>query len=223
MQIEKSTISFLKKLKKNNNRDWFAENKSEFTKGQDNIKAFYAAIQENLEVHDEIEKLKIFRIYRDVRFSKDKTPYKVHFSGSLSRKGKHLRGGYYLQISPDESFLAGGFWQPNKEDLYRIRKEIEMDDSEFREILRDKDYVKYFGGTFKGDALKTAPKGFDKEHAAIDLIRKKAYIAVRNFSQEEVLSTNFLKEVDHTFKALRPFFNLFSDVLTTNLNGESLL
>ena len=223
MQIEKFTLDFLDKLKENNNRDWFADHKSEFTKAQDNIKGFYAKIQENLEAHDEIEKLKIYRIYRDVRFSKDKTPYKTHFSGSLSRSGKALRGGYYLQVSPTDSFLAGGFWAPEKDDLFRIRKEIEMDDSEFRDILKSDDFVKYFGGEFKGDELKTAPKGFDKSHTAIDLIRKKGYIAVRNFSQKEVLSPDFLSEVDVTFKALRPFFNLFSDVLTTNLNGESLL
>ena len=107
--------------------------------------------------------------------------------------------------------------------MYRIRKEIEIDDTEFRAILKSEEYVKYFGGVFQGDELKTAPKGFDKTHPAIDLIRKKGYIAVRNFSQEEVLSPNFTNEVAKTFKALRPFFDLFSDVLTTNLNGESLL
>ena len=223
MQIENTTLEFLSNLKENNNREWFTDNKSEFTKSQENIKAFYAAIHENLEGHDEIEKLKIFRIYRDVRFSKDKTPYKTHFSGSFSRSGKALRGGYYLQVSPTDSFLAGGFWAPEKEDLYRIRKEIELDDTEFRELLNSDNFVKYFGGIFQGDELKTAPKGFDKAHPAIDLIRKKGYIAVRNFSKEEVLSPNFLSEVNITFKALRPFFNLFSDVLTTNLNGESLL
>jgi len=223
MQVEKQALDFLQKLKENNNRDWFADNKSDFTKAQDNVKAVFAKIQEDLEAHDEIDKFKLYRIYRDVRFSKDKTPYKTHFSGSYSRKGKHLRGGYYLQISPEESFLAGGFWAPEKDDLLRIRKEIEMDDTEFREILNAKEYKQYFGGEFRGDELKTAPKGFDKTHPAIDLIRKKGYIAVRNFSTDEVLADNFLEEVAISFTALRPFFDLFSDVLTTNLNGESLL
>lgn len=223
MQVEKTTYKFLKDLKENNNRDWFAENKPDFTIAQDNAKAIYASIQEGLEEHDEIDKFKLFRIYRDVRFSKDKTPYKPHFAGSFSRKGKHLRGGYYLRIRPGESFLAGGFWEPNKEDLLRIRKEIEQDDSEFRDILKDKNYIKYFGGTFEGDELKTTPRGFDKEHPAVDLLRKKGYIAVRNFTDEQVLSENFLSEINKSFIALRPFFNLMSDVLTTNLNGESLL
>ena len=165
----------------------------------------------------------MFRIYRDVRFSKDKTPYKPHFAGSFSRLGKHLRGGYYLRIRPGESFLAGGFWEPNKEDLLRIRKEIEVDATEFREILEDKNFQYYFGNTFKGDELKTAPRGFDKEHPDVDLLRKKGFIAVRNFTDQEVLSPNFSSEVDNSYKALRPFFNLFSDILTTNLNGESII
>ncbi len=223
MHIEKTTYKFLKDLKENNNRDWFAAHKPDFTIAQNNAKEIYAAVREGLEQHDEIDKFKLFRIYRDVRFSKDKTPYKPHFAGSFSRSGKHLRGGYYLRIRPGESFLAGGFWEPNKEDLLRIRKEIEQDDSEFRDILKDKNYIKYFGGKFEGDELKTAPRGFDKEHPAVDLLRKKGYIAVRNFTDEQVLSENFLSEINKSFIALRPFFNLMSDVLTTNLNGESLL
>ena len=223
MQFEKSSLSYLKKLKKNNNRDWFAEHKPTFIEAQNNAKQLYAEIRNNLEEHDEIEKFKLFRIYRDVRFSKNKTPYKPHFAGSFSRLGKQLRGGYYLRIRPGESFLAGGFWEPNKEDLLRIRKEIEVDASEFREILEDKKFQHYFGNSFKGDELKTAPRGFDKEHPDIDLLRKKGFIAVRNFTDEEVLSPSFSSEVDNSYKALRPFFNLFSDILTTNLNGESII
>ena len=223
MQFNSSSLTYLKKLKKNNNRDWFAENKPTFIEAQNNAKKLYAEIRNNLEEHDDIEKFKLFRIYRDVRFSKDKTPYKPHFAGSFSRLGKNLRGGYYLRIRPGESFLAGGFWEPNKEDLLRIRKEIEVDATEFREILEDKDFQHYFGNTFKGDELKTAPRGFDKEHPDVDLLRKKGFIAVRNFTDEEVLSSNFISEVDNSYKALRPFFNLFSDILSTNLNGEHII
>ena len=223
MQFEKSSLSYLKNLKLNNNRDWFAEHKPIFIEAQNNAKGFYVDIRNNLEKHDEIEKFKLFRIYRDVRFSKDKTPYKSHFAGSFSRLGKQLRGGYYLRIRPGESFLAGGFWEPNKEDLLRIRKEIEVDASEIRQILEDKNFQHYFGNTFNGDELKTAPRGFDKEHPDVDLLRKKGFIAVRNFTDEDVLSSNFISEVDNSYKALRPFFNLFSDILSTNLNGESLI
>jgi len=166
----------------------------------------------------------MMRIYRDVRFSKDKTPYKAHFANSYSRLGAALRGGYFLRIRPGESFLAGGFWEPNKEDLFRIRKEIELDASEIREILEDKNFKKYFGSKFESfGELKTAPRVFDKAHPDIDLLRKKGFIAVKNFTDKEVLSENFIEEVDKSYKALRPFFNLFSDILTTNLNGESIL
>lgn len=223
MKLSSDTFQFLNRLAENNTREWFADNKPEFDTIQKDVKQFYKAIQEKLEVHDEIEKHKFFRIYRDVRFSKDKTPYKTHFAGSFSRNGAHLRGGYYLRLKPGESFLAGGFWEPNKEDLFRIRKEIEIDASEFRDILADAEFQKYFGDKFEGDELKTAPKGFDKTHPDIDLIRKKGYIAIRNFTDKEVLSSNFINEIDVSYKALRPFFDLMSSVLTTNLNGESIL
>ncbi|MBE7692682.1 DUF2461 domain-containing protein [Tenacibaculum finnmarkense] len=223
MQVDKSIFQYLENLKQNNNRDWFTDQKPRFVEVQKSVKEFYGKVSENLETHDVIDKFKLFRIYRDVRFSKDKTPYKTHFSGSFSRKGSHLRGGYYLQIEPGNSFLAGGFWQPNKEDLLRIRKEIELDASDFREILNNPEFVKNFGTKFEGDELKSAPRGFDKNHPDIDLLRKKGFIAVRNFSDKQVFSNNFLSEIDTSYKALRPFFNLMSEVLTTNLNGESLL
>jgi uncharacterized protein (TIGR02453 family) len=223
MQFEKSALQFLSALKENNTREWFTEHKDAFKEKQEHAKELYAAVRENLERHDEIDQFKLYRIYRDVRFSKDKTPYQPHFAGSFSRTGKKLRGGYYLRIRPGESFLAGGFWQPNKEDLLRIRKEITLDASEFREVLKDPTYLNYFGSKFEGDALKSAPRGFDKEHPDIDLLRKKGYIAVRNFTDEEVLAPNFLEEIDKSFVALRPFFNLMSAVLTTDLNGESVV
>ena len=221
--IPKETLTFLNKLSKNNNRDWFNEHKPEFKAIEAKVKSAYNHLGELLNAHDQIEKIKIFRIYRDVRFSKNKQPYKTHFGGSFARKKPELRGGYYLHIQPnDESFIATGFWEPNKEDLLRIRKEFEMDDSEMRNILNNKSF-KSTWGTLVGDELKTAPKGFDKEHPDIDLIRKKGYIAIQHFSDEEVLAPEFLTRVDHAFKALRPFFDYMSDVLTTNLNGESLL
>ena len=223
MQFEKSTFKYLQDLQKNNTRDWFADHKETYLKGQQNAKEVFELINRNLQKHDEIEKSKMMRIYRDVRFSKDKTPYKVHFANSFSRLGKELRGGYFLRISPGASFLAGGFWEPSKEDLFRIRKEIELDASEIKNILINKDYNKYFGGKFESfSELKTAPRGFDKEHPDINLLRKKGFIASKSFSDAEVLSPNFIEEVDKSFKALRPFFNLFSDILSTNLNGEPM-
>ena len=221
-QITKETFTFLKALNKNNNREWFTENKPWFKGVESDVKGFYEAVKELLEKHDKIEKLKMFRIYRDVRFSKDKTPYKPHFAGSFSRMGAELRGGYYLRIKPGETFLATGFWEPNKDDLFRIRKEWETDATELKTILKDPTFTSIWG-ELQGDGVKTAPKGFDKEHPEIDLIRKKQFIFVRNFSDNEVLSETFLNEIDKSFRAIRPFFDLMSDVLTTNLNGERLV
>ncbi|UMB54949.1 DUF2461 domain-containing protein [Lutibacter sp. A64] len=220
--IEKSTFDFLKTLKNNNNREWFTENKPQFQIEQLKVKKFYNALMERLKLHDTIDRFKFFRIYRDVRFSKDKTPYKTHFSGSFSRATKRLRGGYYLEINPEESFLAGGFWDPNKEDLFRIRKEFEMDTTEIRAIINSENFIKYFG-KLEGTALKTAPRGFDKEHLDIDLIRMKQFIVIRKFTTKEVLASNFLDEVDASFKAMRPYFDYMSEILTTDLNGESII
>lgn len=224
MTIDKTTFQFLKDLRKNNNRDWFAEHKNIYEKARGNAKAVFAEVLEKLEMHDEIEKSKMMRIYRDVRFSKDKTPYKAHFSNSYSRLGASLRGGYFLQVRPGESFLAGGFWEPNKDDLFRLRKEIEQDASEIRGILKDNEFQKHFGDSFYSfSELKTAPRGFDKDHKDVDLLRKKGFIAMKKFTDKEVLSKDFTDNVNESFLALRPFFNLFSDILTTNLNGESIL
>ena len=221
--IPKEVFSYLNRLDKNNNRDWFTENKKEFKELEKEVKQFYNQLFERLNAHDEVDKLKIFRIYRDVRFSKNKTPYKTHFGGSIHRKKPELRGGYYLHIQPNnESFIATGFWEPHKDDLFRIRKEFEMDASEMRKLISSKKF-KAIWGDLVGDELKTAPKGFDKEHENIDLIKKKMYIFTRKFTDKEVTSKDFLNTVDESFKAIRPFFNYMSDVLSTNLNGESLI
>jgi len=220
--ITKESLYFLEKLKKNNDRDWFTAHKEEFNQHMGDAKNFYTLVLDHLKVHDQIDKLKMFRIYRDVRFSKDKTPYKPHFAASFSRMGAENRGGYYARIKPGETFIATGFWGPEKEDLLRIRKELELDASEFRKIINEKSFKKIWG-ELQGDAVKTAPKGFDKDHENIDLIRYKQFIFRRNFTDKEVLSSTFLDEIDKSFKAIRPFFDYMSDVLTTNLNGESLL
>jgi len=223
LTIPKSALDFFKKLEKNNNRDWFNEHKKEFKAIETEVKNIYNIIFENIKSHDDVDKLKMFRIYRDVRFSKDKTPYKTHFGGSFHRTKPKLRGGYYLHLAPNnQSFLATGFWEPNKDDLFRIRKEFEMDDQEMRKIISNKKF-KSIWGSLLGVELKTAPRDFDKDHPAIDLIKKKQYIFTIKYTDKEVISEDFLKEVDNYFKAIRPFFDYMSDVLTTDLNGESLL
>ncbi len=221
--IPRETFSFLNKLHENNNREWFTEHKKEFKEIENEVKQFYNQLSELLNKHDKIDKVKLFRIYRDVRFSKDKTPYKTHFGGSFNRVKPELRGGYYLHIAPNnESFIATGFWEPNKDDLLRIRKEFEMDATEIRKIIAKKAFKDTWGG-FVGDEVKSAPKGFSKEHPAIDLIKKKQYIFTKKFTDKEVTSPDFMKKVNDSFKAIRPFFDYMSEVLTTDLNGVSLL
>jgi uncharacterized protein (TIGR02453 family) len=219
--ISKSTLDFLSQLQQNNNRDWFQDNKKQFDKHQEEIKSFFQEINAEFATQDSIEKMQMHRIYRDVRFSKDKTPYKNNFSVSFDRTKPYLRGGYYLHIQPGASFVGGGFWEPNAADLKRIRKEFELDDTTIRSILSEENFIKTFG-TLQGAELKTAPKDFDKEHPAIDLIRKKQFIVYRRFSDAEVLDKNFKAEILHAFSAMRPFFDYMSDVLGTNLNGEPI-
>ncbi|MDO7171418.1 DUF2461 domain-containing protein [Mariniflexile sp. AS56] len=222
-QIQKEALGFFKRLEKNNDRDWFNEHKPEFKELEKDVKAFYNAVFKKIGEHDEVDKLKIFRIYRDVRFSKNKLPYKTHFGGSFHRTKPRLRGGYYLHIQPNnESFIATGFWEPVSADLLRIRKEFEMDDTEIRAILKDENFKSVWGGIV-GDEVKTAPKGFSKEHKSIDLIRKKQYIFTKKYTDAQVLSEGFFDDVNQSFKAIRPYFNYMSDVLTTDLNGESLI
>jgi len=218
-----SVFSFLKSLKRNNHRDWMQEHKKEYLANEKVLKKFYAEVELGLNNTDEIAKLKVFRINRDIRFSKDKTPYNVHRSVSFSRAGAHRRGGYYLRIEPGKSAMAGGFFSPEPADLLRIRKEFEMDASEIRTILSVKDFKKSFGNFNQEYAVKTAPKGFSKDHANIDLIRLKSYFVVHDFSDKEVLSADFKDKLLHHYELLRPYFDYMSDVLTTDLNGVSLL
>lgn len=218
----KKAFEFLKKLNENNNGEWFAENKPEFDLIVKENKIFFNQLYSEFQKLDSLEGIHIFRIYKDVRFSKDKTPYKTNFGVSFSRTKPMLRGGYYIHLEPNNSFVGGGFWAPNNEDLFRIRKEFEMDSSEIEKIISDKTFVKYFGKLEGEDGVKTAPKGFDKNNPAIDLIRKKQYVVMRKFSDKEVFSADFPKEIIATFLAMRPFFDYMSEVLTTDLNGEPL-
>lgn len=221
-ELAPSTFGFLNTLKKNNNREWFNEHKTEFQEEQKSIEIFADALLEKLSSHDVIEtasgKKSLYRIYRDTRFSKDKTPYKSHWSGSFKRATKYRRGGYYFHIEPGNSFVGGGFWGPVPEDLKLIRDDIAFDPSSLRKILADPAFLSLFG-TLHGEQLKTAPKGYDPGHEAIDLLRYKQFLISRKFSDKEVLSKNFLEEVNRTFMGMRPFFDYMSEVLTTDING----
>ncbi|MBN3584427.1 DUF2461 domain-containing protein [Algoriphagus aestuarii] len=218
----KRGFEFLKLLQENNNREWFQEHKLEYDLIKEENKGLFNQVFSELQKHDSLNKIHISRIYRDIRFSKDKTPFKTNFGASFSRVKPFLRGGYYIQLGPGESFVGGGFWAPNKDDLFLIRKEFERNPEEIRQIIAEKRFLKYFGKLDGEEAVKNAPKGFDKTHPSIELIKKKQFVVRRSFTDQEVLAGDFLKEVILTFLAMRPFFDYMSEVLTTDQNGESL-
>lgn len=226
MKIEKASLDFLTQLSQNNNRDWFNENKKTYETAKANLESFADAVLEQLNLTDVIEtpsgKRALKRIYRDVRFSKNKAPYKQNYGIAFMRKGADRRGSYYIHIEPNGCFIGGGFWGPEKDDLQRIRQHIAADDTELREVINSAAFKDMFG-TLEGEQLKTAPKGFDKEHPAIDLLRYKQFLIHRKFSNKEILAADFYKTAAHTLLAMLPLFDVMTDMLTTNLNGESLI
>lgn len=224
--ISNSTIDFLKKLSKNNDREWFNKNKNLYLAAHENVLSFVDALLSEMRRHDLIEtrtaKESLFRIYRDVRFSKDKSPYKSYWAGHFKRSTKKLRGGYYFQIGPGETMAAGGFFNPDPKDLLRIRKDIDTNFSDWKKMLADKKIANTFGD-LKGEKLATSPKGFSRDNPAIELLRHKQFYFSRRFTDKEVLGNNFLKEMNQTFRSLRSYFDYMSEVLTTDANGVSLI
>ena len=222
MQIKKQTLDFLKDLAKNNNKPWFNENKDKYLAAKENMEEFVAAVKKELDKTDSIDKAKVYRIYRDVRFSKDKTPYKKYLHATLNRLGAERRGGYYFGIEPGNSGVGGGFYAPNKDDLLRIRKEFSLNPEPIQKILKGKKLKTYFG-ELKGEGVKTTPRGFTPDVPNLDLVRKKQFYFMRNFTDKEVVSKDFLDLVVDGFHSIRPYFDYMSEVLTTDLNGESIL
>ncbi|MBL4709869.1 MAG: DUF2461 domain-containing protein [Flavobacteriales bacterium] len=220
------TFEFLSELKKNNSRDWFAENKPNYEKSHKEVYTFADSLINKMNDFDQIEtpsgKKSLFRIYRDVRFSKNKDPYKSNRTGSFSRAGADRRGGYYFCIEPGNSMIGGGFYQPNTDDLNLIRKQIAMDPSPLRDIIDSKAFKSHFGELL-GEQLKTAPRGFEKDDPNIDLLRYKSFYVFKAFSDEEVLAPDFEAQVIKVYKAIQPFFQVMTNYLTTDLNGESTI
>ncbi|KQM72909.1 hypothetical protein ASE74_21660 [Pedobacter sp. Leaf216] len=223
IKIYPSCIGFLEKLKSNNNRDWFNAHKSEYQAEQAHIENFASGLLAALNLHDVIEtpsgKKSLYRIYRDTRFSSDKTPYKTHWSGSFKRAGKSRRGGYYFHIEKGNSFIGGGFWGPSPADLKLIRDDIAFDDQPLRDILNSKSFMDAFGN-LGGEQLKTTPKGFEAEHPAIDLLRFKQFLLIKRFDDETVSKDDFVHQMGKGFKDMRPFFDYMSSLLSGDANGE---
>ena len=220
--LSPKTFEFLIDLKENNNRDWFNEHKPRYQEAHAEAVALAETLLNKMSHHDNLVEMSgkksLFRIYRDVRFSKNKQPYKNHFSGQMKRATKWLRGGYYYHLEPGNVFLAGGFWAPERDDLKRIREELATDPQPLRDIINAAEFQTAFGG-LTGDQVKTAPKGYKKDHPAIDLLRYKQFIALQKFADEEVFQADFADKLIAGFLKMRPFFNYMSEVLTTDANG----
>ena len=219
--IEKSTLDFLKGLKKNNDRGWFNKHKDEYQ----------AALADMEQVVDEMilevgqfdsrvqglpPKDALFRIYRDVRFAKNKSPYKEHFGAVIARQGRKTEDAiYYFHLEPGNSFLAGGVWHPPTKDLHLIRGAIEVRGQGLQKVVNGAAFKKNFGA-LEGDTVKTVPRGYDKEHPQIDLLRHKDLLAIHHLTDKQVLSAGLVKDAVKMFKAMIPF----NDWLNTAMRKE---
>ncbi len=225
-QISKTTLKFLKELALNNNREWFNEHKDKYVEAHLNISEFVDVLINEMNKHDVLVttsgKKSLYRIYNDVRFSKDKTPFNARFAFGFQRATKLRRGGYYVNIKPGNCYLACGFFAPNPQDLKRIREDISINYKKWNRLINSKNSLKEFDG-LKGVKVATAPRGYRIDHPAIELLRHKQIIFRKDFKDKDVLSADFLDSVNMSFKSVRPFFDYLSEVLTTDLNGESIL
>jgi len=224
IRIEKSTLTFLTALERHNERPWFEANKERYIAAHANMVVFADALLERMRTFDKIStpsgKASLMRIYTDQRFHKDKPPYAPRFGGRLARMKPGLRGGYFFRIQPGyRSHVTCGFMGPVADDLRLIRQDIAYDHEAWRKILRAKNLRSHFGELF-GEEVVTVPRGYAKDHPAADLLRKRQYLMRRTFTDDEVLAADFLEEVVKTYRAVRPWFDHMTQVLTTDGNGE---
>ena len=209
-------FKFLKAVAKNNNREWFEKNKPTYLEVKASFEDFLEAFHKELVKIDErlgsLNPRKMgFRIYRDVRFSKDKRPYKTNMGAGFSPHGKmEQEPGYYIHIEPGKCFVAGGIYMPNPENLAKIRQEIDYNAAKFLKILNGKEFKKYFDGLSDWDRVKTAPKGYPKDHPHIDLLKNKSFTVSCQFTDAEVNDKNFVKRlvvISKSIKQLNDYLN----------------
>jgi uncharacterized protein (TIGR02453 family) len=214
--ISKKSLDFLKKLSKNNNRDWFNDNKPKFKEAYAEWTDFMYALADEigkfdpnvkLNILDSKKTVKVFRIYRDIRFSKDKTPYKTYFSGAVwtDKRGEGSAPGYYIRVQPGNTIVGGGMHKMDSNALFNIRESFVKDDKPFRKIMNAAAFKKLYSGLEEWNMLKTVPRGFDKEGPALDLIRHKGYFVLHRLTDQEVLSKGFLKVAAKDLKPIKPF------------------
>lgn len=208
--IEQSTLDFLTDLKQNNDRQWFNDHKNDYNSALANFTDMVAMLLHNISGFDDnligvLPKECLFRIYRDVRFSKDKSPYKTWFSASMNSGGrKGLWPGYYIHIEPGNIYLGGGIWHPSKEALQNIREYIVDHYREFEKIVLGKTFKNHFG-KLSGEQLKTAPKGFPKDHPQIKWLRYKDFLASCENNDVDLTSEKIITNFTTDYKAMFPF------------------
>ncbi|MBK8465114.1 MAG: DUF2461 domain-containing protein [Chloracidobacterium sp.] len=217
--IAKETLDFLKKLSKNNNREWFQANKRSFDAAQDNMTAFAGfLIGEIGKLDNSVASIDpkscVFRIYRDVRFSKDKSPYKTNLGAYISPGGrKSMQPGYYFHLEPGKSFVAGGKHIPDGSETLKIRNAIAKNTAEFLKIVKKKSFLDTFG-ELHGDALKSAPKGFDADHKAIEYLKLKEFMAFTEFKSDKTLTDAlFPKNLVKMMKEMYPLITFLRKAL----------
>ena len=219
--LSKESLQFLDDLKKNNNRDWFLDNKKRYEAYK---KEYHQLVSDFLDamkpLDPSLELLEIkhctFRINRDIRFSKDKSPYKDHMGLWFSSGAKGAnRAGYYVHISKSESFIAGGFYSPEADELKKLRKEIAFFYDDLEEILNDKKFKSVFGDLDKSNTLKTMPKGYEKDHPAIELLKLKSFTASQKFDISEVTKKDFVAKTTEKLITLKPLNDFLNRALTS--------
>lgn len=220
--VKPETLTFLKDLTQNNNREWFNENKNLYTESQENVIAFLdELIKEMAEFDEELGKIdgkkSLFRIYRDTRFSKDKIPYKTNFGASLGMGKGSQKAGYYLHIEPGKSFLAGGVYMPESSVLKEVRKEISLYGEDFLKIISQKEFKKHFPELDQDDKLKKIPQGFEKEDPMGEYLKLKSFIVLYHLKDEEVLDKDAVKNMTKIFNLMKPFNDFLNTPLTLNL------
>jgi TIGR02453 family protein len=212
-----TTLKFLARLRENNDREWFEARRGDYKAARSAFACVVASLLSELGAAEDFGGASpndcIFRIYRDVRFSKDKTPYKPNM-GALMGKGGRRAGhrGYYLHVEPSGSFLAGGLYDPSGSELSAMRAAIAADSRPLKRIVGSAEFRREFG-SISGDSLKTAPSGYPKDHPDIELLRLKQLTAMRRLSDDELIAPDFIPRALDTFAAMRPFLRYLAKVV----------
>ena len=215
--LQQSILKFLKDLSNNNNRPWFEEHRNQYEKARADFHSFITVLIKEIgrfdkPIADLEAKNCTFRINRDVRFSKDKSPYKNNMAGYFNKAGKKgIGAGFYLHIQPGESFAAGGIWMPEPVVLAKIRQEIDYNFDEWKKLLTGSSFKKHFpGGLESSDSLSRPPKGYEPGNPAIHYLKLKNFIVSKPLTDAAILSKGFEKEVAKTFKAMKPMIDFFN-------------